>query len=142
MSYLTLKIATPEKLNYESTELDSVTIPTEEGEVTILPGHISLVARLKPGELTVRKKGKEDTFVSMGGFLKLDGAGNVVILSDYAVRSEEIEIAKVEEAKKKAEEKMNEKISKEDFILAQLELTRTLLELKVAKKRKTLRVGI
>ena len=142
MNLLTLKIATPEKLIYEDNELISATLPTSEGEITILPNHIPLVAKLGSGEITIRKKGKTDSFVCTGGFLKLDAQGNIVILSDYAIRSEDIEMAKVEEARKKAEERMKEKISEEDFILAQTEITRALLELRVVKKRKGLRVGI
>ena len=139
---LSVKIATPEKLVYEEQELVSITLPTTEGEITILPGHIPLVSKIAPGEILIKKKGKTDSFACMSGFLKLDALGNVVVLSDYAIRSSDIELAKVEEARKRAEQRMKEKISEEDFLLAQLELTRTLLELKIVKKHKTPRVGI
>ena len=60
----------------------------------------------------------------------------VTILGNYAVRSQDIEITKAEEAKKRAEKLMSEKVSKEDFAIAEAELRRSLLELKVARKRK------
>lgn len=136
-SVLSLKIATPEKLVYEEKELDSVTVPTSEGEITVLPNHIPLVVKVSPGEVVTKKKGSEHTLVTMQGFMHLDHDGNMVILSDYAIRSEDVELAKVEEAKKKAEAAMKEKVSQKDFAIAEAELRKTVLELKAASKRRT-----
>lgn len=137
MNLLSLKIVSPEKLVFEDTELTSVTLPTEDGEITILPGHIPLVAVIMPGEIVVRKKGSETSLVTTKGFIKLEKSGEIFVLSDYAVRSEDVEIAKAEEAKKKAEMAMKEKLSEKDFVIAEAELRKTLLELKVAQRRKS-----
>lgn len=137
-AFLSLKIATPEKLVYEEKELDSVTMPTSEGEITVLPNHIPLVVKIAPGEVVAKRKGIEHSLVTMQGFMHLDVEGNIVILSDYAIRSEDVELAKVEEAKKKAEVAMREKVSQKDFAIAEAELRKTVLELKTANKRRTM----
>lgn len=137
MGLLNLKIVTPEKLVFDETEFESVTIPTESGEITILPGHIPLITKVSPGEIIARKKGKEQALVTTNGFLNLSASGEILVLADYAVRSEEVEIAKVQEAKRRAEEAMREKKSEREFVIAEAELRRTLLELKVAQRRKT-----
>jgi len=142
MAQLSLKIATPEKLVYEDTELESVTMPTSLGEITILPGHIPLVTKIAPGEVIAKKKGAESILATMQGFMHLDESGNIVILSDYAIRSEDVELAKVEEAKKKAEQAMKDKSSEKDFVIAEAELRKTLLELKIAQKRKGVNIRV
>ena len=136
MSLLKLKIVSPEKKVFEEDDFEAITIPTGDGEVTILPNHIPLVSKVVPGEIIARKKGREELLITLNGFLKLSEEGEVLILSDYAVRSEDVEIERVEAAKKKAEDTMKEKVSEKEFAVAEAELRRTLLELKVARKRK------
>lgn len=137
MNRLHLKIITPEKMAFEEEDIEAVSVPTSEGEITLLPHHIPLVARVVPGEIMVKKANHKNFLVITTGFLQIDANGQVVILADYAIRSEEIEIAKVNEAKKKAEETLKEKASTRDFAIAEAELRRTLLELKVAQRRRT-----
>lgn len=136
MNLLHLKIVSPEKLVFEDDGFTSITLPTMEGEITILPEHIPLVSAISPGEIIARKKDKDISLVTTKGFLRCDKNGNIFVLSDYAIRSEDVEIAKVEEAKKRAEKDMSEKKSEKDFIIAEAELRKTLLELKVANKRR------
>src|SRR4030042_5547807 len=136
MAYLKISIITPEKLVFEGDEIDSASFPTPDGEITILPHHIPLVTKIATGEIVIRKKGNEYSLVATDGFLKLTSDGVITVLADYAVRSEDIELAKVEEAKKKAEAAMKEKISQKDFAIAEAELRKTLLELKIAQKRR------
>lgn len=133
---LSLKIVTPTKIVFEDAEIESASFPTSEGEITILTGHIPIVTKIIPGEITIRKKGKEHSLITTEGFLKLESNNEILLLADYAVRSDEIEIAKVQEAKKKAEQAMKEKLSQKDFAIAEAELRRTLLELKVSQRRK------
>ena len=142
MSLLTFKIATPERLVFEDAELESVSLPTFQGEITVLPDHIPLVAKIVPGEVIARKKTGEQMLMTMQGFMRLDKQGNIVVLSDYAVRSEDVELAKVEEAKKKAQETMKEQLSGRDFVIAEAELRKTLLELKIAQKRRGVKTGV
>ena len=137
MSLINLKIVSPEKKVFEQGGFYSVTLPTESGEITVLPGHIPLISKVVPGEIIARNEKGEESLITLNGFLKLDHAGNILILSDYAIRSEDVEIERVQEAKKKAEETLKEKGSDRDFIVAEAELKKTLLELKVAQRRKS-----
>jgi len=134
---ISIKIVSPEKLVFQEDGFESVTVPTENGEITILPGHIPLVSVISPGEIIARKGNKEISLVTTKGFMRLEKNGELFVLSDYAVRSEDIEVAKVEAAKKKAEEMMKEKKSEKDFIIAEAELRKTILELKVARRKKS-----
>ena len=100
MSKLHLEIITPQRVVLAE-DVDAVVIPTAEGEVTILPEHIALFARVTPGEIKY-VAGKNERFMAVQeGFLEVV-SDKVNILTNYAVRSEEVEIAKAEAAKKPA----------------------------------------
>lgn len=129
-----LEIITPEKSVYSDT-VDAVTIPTVTGEITVLPHHVPLVSQIASGELVVKKGNKDQSIAITGGFLEVNN-NIITVLADYAVRSEEIEIAKAEEAKKRAEKMAAETVGKEGFAEAEAALRRSLLELHVATKRK------
>lgn len=132
---LHLEIITPERVVFTD-EVDFVVVPAIEGELTILPEHIPLFTQIKPGEMKI-KKGREEFYLAItGGFLEVIPGSRVTILADYAVRSEEIEVARVQEAKKRAEEAMREKKGEQEMVVAEAELRRTLLELKVAHRRR------
>ncbi len=141
MVTLHLDIITPEKTVY-SDEIDTVVVPGVEGELGILPQHTPLFTQIKPGEIKI-KKGREEIYLAItGGFLDVGSQNKVTILADYAVRSEEIEIERAEEAKKRAEEVMREKKSEQEFLVAEAELRKTLLELKVARRRKSPKIQV
>jgi F-type H+-transporting ATPase subunit epsilon len=131
---LLLEIITPTKVVL-SEEVDEVTIPTIDGEISVLPNHVNLLTKINPGELIIRKSGKSDLFAVMGGFLEIAN-NHINILADYAIHSDNIEIAKVEEAKERAQKAMKDKLTEEDFRVANAELAKSLLQLKVARKRK------
>lgn len=131
---LTLSILTPQSEVY-SGEADEVIVPTVTGEIGILPNHVSLLTQILPGELRVKNGGKTSSFAIMGGYLEV--ANNTVnVLGDYAIRAEDIEVAKAEQAKARAEKAKSEKVSKEDFATIEADLRRSLLELKVAHRRR------
>lgn len=134
MSKLKLDITTPEGIVFTD-EVDEVTAPTIEGEVGILPGHIPIFTKVKPGEIRVKKGSQTYFLASTGGFLEVL-ANNVNVLANYAVRAENIEVAQVEEAKKRAEKLLLEKKDKKEQITAQADLQKAILELKVARRRK------
>src|ERR1043166_1319175 len=98
---LTLEIVTPEARVY-SDVIDSVVIPTVEGEVGILPGHIPLLTQIENGELRVTK-GSATTFLAVGGgFVEVEG-DRVHVLAEHAITEEKIDEKAVEEALKRAE---------------------------------------
>jgi F-type H+-transporting ATPase subunit epsilon len=101
---LTLEIVTPEASVYSDT-IDSVVIPTVEGEVGILPGHIALLTQVADGELRVMK-GNETRFLAVGGGFAHVGADKVRVLAERAITAEKIDESAVETALKRAEEQL------------------------------------
>ena len=133
---LHLTIVTQEK-ELLNEDVDSITAMTTSGEVTILPGHIPLMTKLTDTEFIYRTDKKEYGLAVSGGFLNVEPDNKVVVLTDSAVRSEDINEAKAEEARKKAEETMQkEKLSKTEVFIAEGELRKAILQLKVARKHK------
>ena len=97
-----LKIVTPERTVLES-EIDQATLPVLGGEVTILPDHCSYIAALKAGEVMLKTKGEEKLLATSGGFIEFQN--NVLtVLADTAEHAEEIDVARAEQARKRAEE--------------------------------------
>jgi len=131
---LSLTILTPQSQIF-SGEADEVIAPTAGGEIGILPNHISLFTQILPGELRVKNGGKTDFFAIMGGYLEVTN-NQVSVLGDYAIRAEDIEVAKAEQAKIRAEKARQEKVSLEDLATIEADLRRSLLELKVAHRRR------
>jgi F-type H+-transporting ATPase subunit epsilon len=127
-----LQLISQRKLVFEG-EVEQVTAPGSEGEFTVLPGHVQFFTRLEPGELRLVREGKEEELVIGGGFADVSQK-EVKILVDEAVRAEEIDAAKAEEAKRRAEEKMKEKLSRQEFIATEAELRKSLLELKAVER--------
>src|SRR6476646_3858310 len=94
---LKLEIVTPEAKTY-SEDVEMVTIPAAEGEMGIYPQHVPLLTQLVPGEIIVRKDGR-DIFLAIGeGFVQVTGE-RVAIMADMAIRAESIDESKAEEAR-------------------------------------------
>lgn len=131
-----LSVVTQEK-ELLNTEIDSLTAMTTSGEVTILPGHIPLMTKLSDTELVYRMHGKEESLAVTGGFLNVEPNNSIVVLADSAIRSDEINETKAEEARVKAQETMQkEKLGKTEMFIAEGELRKAILQLKVVRKRK------
>jgi F-type H+-transporting ATPase subunit epsilon len=130
---LNLHILTPQAEVYKG-EADEIIVPTVNGEIAVLPNHVSLITQILPGEMAIKNGGKTEYFAIMGGYLEI-GQNNVNVLGDYAVRAENIEVAKAQAAKDKAEKVMQDKDSERNFAEVEAELRRSLLELKVARRR-------
>lgn len=136
MATFLLEIITPDGIIY-SDQVDEIVIPTDKGEIAVLPNHVPLYSRLGEGEARIIKGGKEKYLAILGGILEV-GKNKVSVLSDYAVPAENIVVARAQEAKKRAELAQNEKQSETDFQISNMELRKSILELKVAKNiRKT-----
>jgi len=103
---LTLEIVTPEAKVYSDT-IDSVVIPTVEGEIGVLPGHIPLLTQVEHGELRVSKGGNSSLLAVSGGFAQIDG-DKVRVLAEHAITEEKIDEHAVEAALKKAEQELKE----------------------------------
>lgn len=128
-----LNIITPEKIVF-SEDVDQVTIPTMDGEITVLPHHIPLVGLLKAGELIIKKGDEIIPLAVSGGMLQVRADG-VTILADTAERVEEIVEERAEEARKAAEKLMEEKrFDAEEYATIAAKMDRELARLKVARK--------
>lgn len=136
-SKISFEITTPERVVYKD-EVDQITIPTKEGEITVLPNHIPLVSILTPGALTVKKNGEEVFMATSGGFIEVQPGNKVIVLADTAERSEELDIKAIEEAKERARKVLAEKRNIDDvtFADAAAGLERELARLKVARKHR------
>ncbi len=135
---ITFEIATPERTVYKE-EVDSLTLPTKDGEITVLPNHIPLVAVLVPGVATVRKGGQESFMAVSGGFIEVQPNNRVVVLADTAEHADELTIAAIEKARADAERVLHEKRSMDDetFAAAAAGLERELARLKVARRHRS-----
>src|SRR5687767_2074712 len=106
-------------------DVDEVLAPTPQGQVGILPRHAALLTLLSPGELRL-KKGDEEIVLAVGGGFMEVGESRVVILADSAERAEEIDLARVEEAKQRAAARLAARTAEVDISRAQLALARSL----------------
>ncbi len=132
---LKLEIVTPEAKIY-SEDVDMVTLPGVEGEMGIYPMHIPLMTQIAHGEI-VAKKGGVDHYLATGeGFVQITG-DRVAILTDMAIKADDIDEAKAEEARKKAEARLAEKLTDEETATVQAALLHSLTQLNV--KRRTRR---
>ncbi len=132
---LTVDILTPQTKIY-SGEADEVIAPTVNGEIGILPNHVSLFTQILPGELMIKNGSKTESIAILGGYLEV-ADNKVNVLGDYAVRAEDIEVAKAQQARQRAEKMKQEKVSQEDLAVIEADLRRSLLELKVAHRRRS-----
>lgn len=120
-------------------EAVSVSVMTENGEITVLPGHIPLATLLKAGEMRVRDAQGQETLLAVStGLFEVKENNEIVVLADTAERSEELELAAIEAAKKQAEEALVNARNREDISLADAaaHLERELARYKVALKGK------
>lgn len=131
---LYLSIITPVKVVYED-EVSEVIAPTVNGEIAILPNHMNLLSQINPGELILKKGSSYQSLAITGGFLEVNN-NKISILANYAIKAQDIEITRAQEAKKRAEEIMSEKTTDDNFKIAQGELLKAILELRIATKRK------
>jgi F-type H+-transporting ATPase subunit epsilon len=118
-----------------SKEADFVVAPGIEGELGVLPHHIPLLTPLRAGEVTVRNDGDDEFIFVAGGFLEVL-PDRVVILADAAERSEEIDEARAEEARKRAQQLLEEKPEGIDEAAVAAALERAVLRLRVAELRR------
>ena len=142
---LQLKIVTPEKLILEEL-VDQVTVPTTEGEITVLADHIPLIASLKSGDIVAMSEGEHIPMAVVGGFIEINKPAStqggdkdltiVTILADFAEHVSSIGEDEIEKAKKRAAELHKQAENNEivDFEHFESELERSLTRIKIADK--------
>ncbi len=129
---LKLEIVTPEAKIY-SEDVEMVTLPGIEGEMGIYPMHVPLMTQVAAGEVAVHKDG-QDFFLAIGeGFVEIT-SGRVAILTDMAIKADDIDEAKAEEARKRAESRLAEKLTDEETASVTASLAHSLAQLKVKRR--------
>jgi F-type H+-transporting ATPase subunit epsilon len=134
MATLKLEIVTPEAQIY-SEDVDMVTLPGVEGEMGVYPMHVPLMTQISSGEL-IAKKGGQDHFLAIGeGFVEITGT-RVAVMTDMAIKADDIDELKAEEARKRAEARLAEKLTGEEQASVQAALMHSLTQLKVKRRHR------
>src|SRR4029077_17600602 len=134
MATIKLEIVTPETKTF-SEDVDMVTLTGVEGEMGILPQHMPLMTQLVAGEIIARK-GTETIFLAVGdGFVQVTGE-RVAVLTDMAIRAENIDQANGEVSGQLAEARLAEKLSDEDAAMVSAALANSLAQLKVKRRHR------
>ena len=121
---LKLEIVTPDAKTF-SEDVEMVTLPGSEGEMGIFPQHVPLMTQVVAGEISVRMSGR-DHFLAIGdGFAEITGE-RVAVMTDMAIKAENIDEAKAEEARRRAEARLAEKLDDEEESLVKAALARSL----------------
>ena len=131
---LKLEIITPVETAY-SADVQMVTLPAVTGQIGIYPLHVPLLTRIVPGELIVRKDDR-DEFLAVGEGLVEVTADRVAIVTDMAIAVEEIDAARVEEARRRAEARLRDKVSDEEVATVNAALARALAQLRVKTRHR------
>jgi|SRR5208282_1339979 len=129
---LQLQIVTPDSQAF-SDQVEMVTLPGAEGEMGVYPNHVPLMTQLVPGEIIVRKDGQE-TYLAVGeGFVEITG-DHVAVLTDMAIPADQIDEAKAEEARRRAEARLGEHLNDEETATVQAALANSLAQIKVKRR--------
>ncbi len=130
-----IKITSPERVVFESDVLQ-ISLPTDLGEITVLPHHLPLISSLVAGEIKVLVDSEELFFATSGGFVEVTDM-EIHVLVDTAERSEEIDIARAQEAKLRAEKLLTEKRSDAlEYAALMSKIEKELARLNVGRKRR------
>jgi F-type H+-transporting ATPase subunit epsilon len=129
--HLTLEFVTPERAIVHD-DVDEVVLPGEEGFIGVLPGHAPLLAALKTGEMWYRKGTERKYAFIAGGFAEIV-PDRVSILAQVAERAEDIDLARAEAAKRRAEDRIARPSSEIDMERARIALLRALTRVQVTR---------
>lgn len=135
-----LEIVTAER-TIMSDDVDQINAPGAAGRMGVLPRHEPLLTSLIPGELTIIKQGERIPFAISGGFMEVL-PDRVTILADTAERADEIDESRAEAARRRAEELITNRKSDQEMLVAEAQLRRALVRIRVARLRRSGRGGI
>ena len=136
MSSIKLKVVTPERVVIEL-DVYQATLPILHGEITILPNHVPYIGALSAGEILIRTEanGAETSLATSGGFVEFH-ENKLSILADTAERADEIDLARAEEARTRAEALKKERVSMDDeeYARTAAALEKEMARVKVARR--------
>ncbi|MSR84908.1 ATP synthase F1 subunit epsilon [Candidatus Uhrbacteria bacterium] len=133
---LHVKLITPDRVLFDQ-EAISISLPTVDGEITVLPHHAPLTALLIPGIIRLHRSVEDQEEIAVsGGFIHVEMASQVMVLADTAERGQELDLSIIEQAKQRAQEVMKQTVNKDDvaFANAAAGLQRELARYRVANK--------
>src|SRR5262245_5475642 len=131
---LRLEIVTPQEIAF-SEDVGMVTLPTIEGEIGVYPQHVRLITQIVPGEIVVTTGNDNRSFAVGEGLVEITGK-SVAIVTDMATPVDKIDEAAVEEARKRAEARLREKLSDEEVASVNASLVRALAQLQVKRRKR------
>jgi F-type H+-transporting ATPase subunit epsilon len=131
---LRLEIVTPEATVF-SEDVEMVTLPGVEGQFGVYAQHVPLITRVVPGEVIATKNGNEQSLAVGEGLVEVT-TDRVAIITDMAIPADRIDEAKVEEARRRAEARLQEKISDEEVASVNASLARSLAQLQIKRRRR------
>ena len=134
MAELHLRIVTPEKPIFDE-KVSQVNVSTELGEIGILPNHANLMAKVIPGELTIKRNGKAEMMAVGNGFLQV-ADNTLTVMTDLATYASDIDERAVEEAKKRAESALTQTLSDEEYAETLANLEKSLAQLHVKRRHR------
>lgn len=134
MSTVLLEIVTPERIVY-SESVSMVSVRGAEGELGILPNHIPLVTPLRVAPVRIKKDGKEEAFIAVGGGFLEVRKDKITILAETAELPEEIDVDRARAAKERAEKRLQSRMEEIDFRRAEIALQKALTRLDVSEHR-------
>ncbi len=137
MNKFTLKLIAPDGVKYEE-EADEVVLPTADGQITVLPGHMPVISLLKPGEIIIKNGSKTHELATEGGVVEVS-QNLVKVLADTAEDAESMDELKIAEAKKAAEQRLANAKDEVEFTEAAAALEKQLAKLNFLTKRKKYR---
>jgi len=132
MATIRLEVVGAERLVF-SGDVEKVVAPGAQGQLGLLPHHAPLMTMLDPGELMVTQDGNEICIAVTGGFMEVR-PDHIIVLADAAERADEIDIERAEEARRRAEERLQDQVTGIDLAKAEVALKRSLLRLKAAER--------
>ena len=135
METIRLEIVTPERLAL-SEDVRWVTLPGVSGVMTVLPRHAPLMTLLQPGEVVIKRVDGDEVLYAVGGGFAEVRPDKVVILADAAEREDEIDIARAEAARQRAERLLKEGVPPERRRELELSLRKAYVRLRVARRRR------
>ena len=134
MATLKLNIVTPEAVTF-SEDVEMVTLPGVDGEMGIYPQHVPLMTQIAPGEISVRQQGRELLLAVGEGFVEITG-NYVSVLTDMAMRAENIDEAAAEAARRRAEARLAEKVTAEEEAVVRASLANSIAQLNVKRRQR------
>jgi|SRR3954469_11145625 F-type H+-transporting ATPase subunit epsilon len=132
---LKLEIVTPQATVFAG-DVEMVTLPGVEGQIGVYPNHVRLMTQIVPGEVIVQEAGAERLLAVGEGLVEIT-ARRVSIITDMAIAADQIDEAKVEEARARAAARLTEKISDEEVASVNASMARSLAQLQVKRRRRT-----